>query len=533
MYSSINELDDQFQLSMFSALMERGTGLMGVREKENGRLLYVNEAGMRMLGSTDPAVLEELLQKNKLGFCDWTLENGASSNSPGREEREWVNSAGQKQWGIYEKILFKHSGKEYCFFRLGDLSSDGYFQQKIEKELQRFGALFDYASIGILVANKRGEIVMVNNFALEQFGYRREELLGRPVEQLLPAKLRDRHVRYREDFIGQPQSRPMGIGLDLHAVGKDGREFPVEISLSHYQNEEGTFVIAYINNITARKQAEANNDRLNNELEQMVEERTLQLRKALELLELSTEELTTALGKEKELSELKSRFVSLASHEFRTPLSTILSSAFLVKQYAGEEEQSKRNKHIQRIVSSVNLLTDILNDFLSVGRIEEGKIQVRIINFDVNELFQNVIQEMQGIIKEGQEVDYLHIGATEVTLDPALLKHIVMNLLGNAIKFSGKEATILLRTYRKEDEFKLVVADKGIGMSQEDQQHLFERFFRGTNVSNIQGTGLGLHIVSKYSELMNGSISCESELGKGTTFTLTFPINNKTSHTHA
>lgn len=533
MYSSINELDDQFQLSMFSALMERGGGLLGVREKDSARLLYLNEAGMRMLGSTDHAVLEELLQKNKLGYCEWALENGIGSNRPGREEREWVNNAGQKHWGIYERILFKYSGKEYCIFHLENITADSYFQQKIEKELQRFGALFDYASIGILVANKRGEITMINDFALEQFGYQREELLGSPVEQLLPFQLRNKHVGYREGFITQPQSRPMGIGLDLYALRKDGKEFPVEISLSHYQNEEGTFVIAYINNITARKQAEANNDRLNNELEQMVEERTLQLRKALELLELSTAELTTALGKEKELSELKSRFVSLASHEFRTPLSTILSSAFLVKQYAGEEDQAKRNKHIQRIVSSVNLLTDILNDFLSVGRIEEGKIQVRTISFDVNDLFQNVIQEMQGIIKDGQEVDYLHIGNPEVTLDPALLKHIVMNLLGNAIKFSGKEATILLRTYREKEEFKLVVADKGIGMSQEDQQHLFERFFRGTNVSNIQGTGLGLHIVSKYSELMNGTILCESELGKGTTFTLTFPINNKTSLTHA
>ncbi|HEY0608744.1 MAG TPA: PAS domain-containing protein, partial [Chitinophaga sp.] len=174
MYSSINELDDQFQLSMFSALIERGGGLLGVREKESGRLMYMNEAGMRMLGSTDYAVLEELLQKNKLGHCEWSLENGFSSNRPGREEREWVNNAGQKQWGIYEKILFKHSGKEYCFFRLGDLTSDSYFQQKIEKELQRFGALFDYASIGILVANKRGEIIMINDFALEQFGYRRQ-----------------------------------------------------------------------------------------------------------------------------------------------------------------------------------------------------------------------------------------------------------------------------------------------------------------------------------------------------------------------
>lgn len=528
MHLSINDLDIHFQLSMFAALMERGGGLLAVREKDSGKLVYINEAGAQMLGTTDYPEIDELLRKNNLGYCDWTLENGINSSRPGREEREWVNSAGQKQWVVYEKILFKHSGREYCFFRLGDITSDSYYQQKIEKELQRFGALFDYASIGILVTNKRGEIVMINDFALDQFGYQRQELLGHPVEELLPPYVRDRHIGHRERYAAHPQSRPMGIGVDLHAIRKDGSEFPVEISLSHYNNEEGPFVIAYINNITARKQAEANIEKLNNELEQMVEQRTVQLRKALEMLEISTAELSAALGKEKELSELKSRFVSLASHEFRTPLSTILSSAFLVKQYAGEEDQSKRNKHIQRIVSSVNLLTDILNDFLSVGRIEEGKIQVRAINFDIKDLLYNVIQEMQGIVKEGQQIDYLHIGMPDVTLDPSLLKHIIMNLLGNAIKFSNSDATVSVRTYRDSDQFRLVVADKGIGMSQEDQQHLFERFYRGANVTNIQGTGLGLHIVSKYSELMNGAIACESELGKGTTFTVTFPLNNKT-----
>ncbi len=518
----IGDLDIHFQLSIFAALMERGGGLLAVRERESGKLIYINEVGMRMLGSSDHSVLEALIQRNNLGNCDTAPENGA------REEREWVDKDGQRQWAIHERVLFKHGGREYCFFRLGPIGSEGYYQQKIEKELQRFGALFDYASIGILVTNRRGEIVMINDFALDQFGYLREELLGRTVEALLPAHLRERHIGHRERYVAHPQSRPMGIGLDLFAIRKDGTEFPVEISLSHYQNEEGTFVIAYINNITARKQAEENIERLNNELEQMVEERTLQLRKAMEMLETSKEELTAALGKEKELSELKSRFVSLASHEFRTPLSTILSSAFLVKQYAAEEDQSKRNKHLQRIVSSVNLLTDILNDFLSVGKIEEGKIQVRTINFDVKDLFYNVIQEMQGIIKEQQVIDYQHNGMPDVTLDPSLLKHIVMNLVGNAIKFSDKDATIRVRTYREEDQFKLVVADNGIGMSHEDQQHLFERFFRGANVSNIQGTGLGLHIVSKYSELMDGSISCESELGKGTTFIVNFPLKNET-----
>lgn len=413
-----------------------------------------------------------------------------------------------------------------------DRAADSYYQKEMEKELQRFGALFDYASIGILVTNKQGEIIMINDFALEQFGYRREELLGSTVEKLLPPQLRNRHTAHRERYAAHPQSRPMGIGLDLFAIRKDGSEFPVEISLSHYENEEGSFVIAYINNITARKQAEAKIERLNNELEQMVEERTQQLREAMGMLERSKEDLTVALGKEKELSELKSRFVSLASHEFRTPLATILSSAYLVKQYGKEEDHEKRNKHLQRIVICAKLLTDILDEFLSVGKIEEGKIQVRFLNIKVDDFFQNIIQEIQGITKEGQLVDYLHEGASNITLDPSLLKHIAMNLLSNAIKFSDNNSTILVRTYHYDGEFKLKVADHGIGMSRDDQQHLFERFYRGANTSNIQGTGLGLHIVSKYCELMNGSISCESELNKGTTFTIILPLNNHLSNSN-
>ncbi|WP_298734288.1 PAS domain-containing sensor histidine kinase [uncultured Chitinophaga sp.] len=416
---------------------------------------------------------------------------------------------------------------------INDRSGDRFLQKEVEKELQRFGALFDYASIGILVTNKQGEIIMINDFALDQFGYQREELLGHTIEKLMPPHVRDRHVGHRNRYAAHPQSRPMGIGLDLFAIRKDGTEFPVEISLSHYENEEGSFVIAYINNITARKQAEAKIERLNNELEQMVEERTQQLRETLEMLERSKEDLTAALGKEKELSELKSRFVSLASHEFRTPLATILSSAYLVKQYSKEADQDKRNKHLQRIVICAKLLTDILDEFLSVGKIEEGRIQVRYANIKVDDFFHNIIQEMQGLTKEGQHVDYVHEGEPDVTLDPSLLKHIVMNLLSNAIKFSDNNSTIQVRTYHHNDEFKLKVADQGIGMSREDQQHLFERFYRGANTSNIQGTGLGLHIVSKYCEMMNGSISCESELDKGTTFTIIFQLNNNSTNNNA
>jgi len=346
---------------------------------------------------------------------------------------------------------------------------------------------------------------------------------------LIPPRVHHQHVKHRERYNKNPQNRPMGIGLDLFAVKKDGTEFPVEISLSYYQNEEDAFAIAYVNNITERKKAEEKIERMNNELEQMVEERTLQLRNALKELEASKTELTIAFDKEKDLSELKSRFVSMASHEFRTPLSTILSSAYLMKQYEGEDDQPKRNKHIQRIVNSVTLLTDILNDFLSVGKIEEGKIQVRNSNFDLPDLAETVIQEMQGIVKESQSISYHHAGKPELFLDPSLLKHIIMNLLGNAIKFSKNDGVISIFTEQEDDQLKLIVEDNGIGMSEEDQQHLFERFYRGANVSNIQGTGLGLSIVSKYAELMNGRISCESSLGEGTTFTIVFSLDHQTN----
>jgi signal transduction histidine kinase len=214
----------------------------------------------------------------------------------------------------------------------------------------------------------------------------------------------------------------------------------------------------------------------------------------------------------------------MASHEFRTPLSTILSSAYLISKYEQSEEQPKREKHIQRIVSSVNGLTDILNDFLSVGRIEEGRIQVRRVLINLDEWMDTVLGELRQLLKNGQQINHIHEGDGVLSLDPSLLRHIVQNLVSNAIKFSPDDAVIEIRTRRAGDLFSLSVSDRGIGISEEDQKHLFERFFRGANAINIQGTGLGLHIVSRYAELMNGHVSFRSRLHEGTTFTVTFDL---------
>jgi PAS domain S-box-containing protein len=393
-----------------------------------------------------------------------------------------------------------------------------------------FQTLFDHASIGIIVVNSSAEIVTINEFALQQFGYsNNDEVLGQKIELFIPSRFQHRHEKHRNGYMHDPKSRPMGIGLDLYAVKKDGSEFPVEISLGNYHVDENKFVVAFVNDITLRKQAEQALVKLNEELEKKVEDRTVTLRETVEKLneqiaetEEKDRELMAALSKEKELGELKSRFVSVASHEFRTPLSTVLSSVYLLQKYTNTEEQPKRDKHIQRIISSVNLLTDILNDFLNVGKIEEGKIQARFSSFNIEKNMTETIAEMQNICKQGQQIVYRHTGDTAVELDPGMFKHISLNLLSNAIKFSPENSVIELNTTVTPAEIEMRIKDSGIGISKEDQEHLFERFFRAANAINIQGTGLGLHIVSKYAELMNGHITCKSEMESGTEFTVTF-----------
>jgi PAS domain S-box-containing protein len=383
-------------------------------------------------------------------------------------------------------------------------------KQEMANEAHRYEALFNHASMGIVVVNSSAQILSVNPFALKLFGYKIAELIGKPIETLIPSRFKNKHVDHRYDYTHNPKSRPMGVGLDLYAIKKDGTEFPVEVSLGNYDNNGEKNIIAFVSDISIRKKAEAEVEKLNDELEATVEQRTKDLTDAMHQLEISKEELSKSLTKEKELSELKSRFVSMASHEFRTPLSTVLSSSYLIEKYITTEDQPKREKHLQRIVSSVNMLTDILNDFLSVGKIEEGKIQVRLSEFNIEDHINAIAIEIQHNLKKGQRLLYTHKGDGDVVMDASLFKHIIMNLVSNASKFSPVDCSIEIQTESNNKQLMLTVKDQGMGISTEDQKHLMERFFRGTNAGNIQGTGLGLHIIAKYAELMKGEVSCES-----------------------
>jgi len=399
-------------------------------------------------------------------------------------------------------------------------------------------SLFENATEGIILTNGKGVIVVANPAAEIMFGYSRNELVNQPIEVLIPEKFKSIHHEHREGFYKKPSNRTMGHGRDLFGRKMDGSELPVEISLSHYERDSETFVIAFIVDITGRKQIENRMlqqkaelemvtekiRQLNAELEIKVEERTLILKEALQKLEQSQEELSGALDKERQLNEIKSRFVSMASHEFRTPLTTVLSSASLISKYTSGDEQEKRDKHIQRIKKSVNNLNDILEDFLSLGKLNEGKLETLLEEINLGELIADTLDEMKAIIKKDQYFELELRKDCNGFTDKKLFRNIIINLVSNAVKFSEEGAKIVIRGNVKDGLASISVIDQGIGISDNDKEHLFSSFFRAANATNIQGTGLGLHIVKRYVDLLGGEVSVESELNKGTTVNFTIPV---------
>ncbi len=365
-------------------------------------------------------------------------------------------------------------------------------------------ALLDNAGAIIIATDAQGMIKMANKEATVLLQYDPSELIDK--KNLVHLHDQQEIAQTPQDLVVQHQANIASAFIVLtenaklsthredafHYLRKDGSKFPIALRINNLTSPEGliTGYIAIAIDITDRKNIEA--------------------------------ELRTALQKEKELGELKSRFVSIASHEFRTPLSTILTSVYLISQYTTTESQEKREKHIDRIVNSVEMLTDMLNDLLSVGKIEEGRVEVKYAMIDLEVLAQTIISEMSLLLRPGQKIDYQHRGEPKVMTDPSLMRHILTNLLSNAIKFSPEGSPIEVLTTNKSEALTLTVEDHGIGISAEDQQHLLERFFRGTNASNHQGTGLGLHIASKYAALMQGQLTWESALEQGTTFKVTF-----------
>jgi signal transduction histidine kinase len=248
----------------------------------------------------------------------------------------------------------------------------------------------------------------------------------------------------------------------------------------------------------------------------IVENNITQQKKTEESLEKNIEE-------QRRLNLLKSRFVSFASHEFRTPLTTVASSAGLIKRYAENGDQEKIAKHADRIQNTVGHMTNLLNDFLSLEKLESGKQEMKTAEFDVCSCISEIKEDMFGVLKENQR---LILSGDNVTIfsDPFFLKAILINLISNAIKYSPEGADINVNWKVKDNQICIDVIDQGIGIPEEEQKLMFTRFFRAANATNIEGTGLGLFIVTKYLDLLRGEINFNSKVNTGSTFTLKIPI---------
>ncbi|WP_353481110.1 PAS domain-containing sensor histidine kinase [Haliscomenobacter sp.] len=410
----------------------------------------------------------------------------------------------------------------------------------------RLKAIIKTATDGIIIIDDTGIIELVNEAAGRLFGYEELELVGQNINVLMPNPHHDAHDSYIQNYIQTGIRKIIGIGRDVMGLRKNGDTFPLRLSISEVQLPERVVFTGILHDLTAQKAAEAQIKALNQHLEEEVNRRTEELAATInQLLNSNTKlefeiqerkvaeatlrknelDLRKAIEKERELNTLKSRFVSMASHEFRTPLSTILSSADLLEMYTAEEQQDKRLKHTTRIKSAVNNLISILNDFLSLSKLEEGKIEISPVEFNLEGFCEEVMDDVQALLKPGQVFQHHGLRSdTVIFLDKKMLKNILINLFSNAIKYSEPGKPIDCFVEIKNHELWVSIQDHGIGIPEEEQQHLFTRFFRAHNAENIPGTGLGLNIVKRYIELMNGRINFESILGEGTTFHVHIPL---------
>lgn len=384
-------------------------------------------------------------------------------------------------------------------------------------------AIIEHAIDGIITIDKRGVVESINPAASTLFGYRPDEVIGSNINILMPEPDRSNHDAYIANYERTGHRKIIGIGREVLGRKKDGTTFPFRLAVSEVFYRDKKIFTGFIHDLTKEKAAEDQLRRHAVELEEIVRTRTKDLIKLVSELEQAKSDVSVSLEKEKELNQLKSRFVSMASHEFRTPLSSVQLSASLIDKYVEKPDYDAVFKHTARIKSSVQLLNTILNDFLSLEKLETGVVHVNKMKINVVQLSEEITEEMQLICKKNQHIVYQHTGSTgEFETDGHLLKNSIINLISNAVKYSGEDTYIEFLTEIDGETFVVTVKDNGIGIPKEDQKNLFEPFFRAHNTGSIPGTGLGLNIVQRYVELMEGELEYWSEINQGAIFKMTF-----------
>lgn len=399
---------------------------------------------------------------------------------------------------------------------------------------------FDSLIDGICIANHEGKIVM-NNSALEEiFGYNKGELINKQLDVLIPKAHRKIHVRLFNSYLNSPKKYNKGKGREFYGLHKNGSILDLEIGLNYFTYQGDVFAKALISEISTRKEKEFRIKEHNRNLENEVEKQNIELTHVVAELEKSNlmlkEEIKDrikaennaqiALEKEKELSLMQTKFMALASHEFKTPLSGILTSAGLIEKYHQIGLREKVLNHVSTIKNLVYQLNAILDDFLYVESIESAKYNFQLSRFKFCQIIKKIVQEAQPVLKKGQKIEVIPCESpVEIYQDQKVIDIIIRNVLYNAIKYSPKGSKVELKMH-VEDDLIVVITDEGIGIPNEAKNHVFDKFYRAKNALTVQGTGIGLNIVKRHLNKLNGSILLESEENIGTKVILKIPLNN-------
>jgi PAS domain S-box-containing protein len=386
---------------------------------------------------------------------------------------------------------------------------------------RRYWDLLEAAPDGILEVAADGTIVLSNAVAAKMFGYDRAELIGKVVEDLVPSQHRDVHVQHRAGYWMRPQTRPMGSGLALSALRKDGTEFPVEISLSPVEYPDGFHVIAIVRDVTERQKAE---EKVRAVREQYTAE-----------LAVKNQELAVRNQEVEKANRLKSEFLASMSHELRTPLHTVIGFSELLLEEIEGSLNAKQKRFLGHIKQDSQHLLELINDILDLSKIEAGRLELRREEFEVAGAVEEVLASIR--LPAGEKSHSVHAGVASGILlyaDRVRFKEILYNLLSNAVKFTPEYGRIEV-TSGIVDEFLITsVRDTGVGIGMEDQERIFDKFHQvGSTTKGVrEGTGLGLAITKRLTELHSGFIEVQSEPGKGATFTVRLPLDSRVSRRH-
>jgi PAS domain S-box-containing protein len=419
----------------------------------------------------------------------------------------WIAIPQPQGWGLWDPT--PHLWQQMRVEGSPDSQTDAALSQlRQQNEL-----ILNSAGEGIYGLDANGMVTFANPAAARMIGWSTSELIGRSMHDLLHHSHSD-HTPYPR--IECPIYAAFRDGQVHHVVDevfwrKDGSSFPVEYTSTPMRDEQGRLVGAVVTfqDITERKWAEAALKQAHEDLERKVQERTSELQRANQQLQ--------------ELNEMKSRFVSMVCHEFRTPLNTILFAVTCLERYRHQLSDAAQHHYVQGIQADIQHMTQMLDDVLLIGRTDVRKLSPQPTQIELVQFCQDVIQELQ-LTHTGANIQFQSsCSQQDAYLDPSMLRSILLNMLSNAIKYSNPEQLIHFRLLGQQEWLIFEVEDQGIGIPREDQPYLFDPFHRGSNVSTIPGTGLGLAIIKRLIDLHAGSIEVNSQVGEGTTLRVSLP----------